>query len=152
MEFALLENERELNQSLDGLVILTTHRIKSSYKTWGYSDLQSIMLQHVTSCENKYRAFPVFLLLAAISLLAGIMYYANYSDYSDSPAKYGGLVFAVVFFLIYLASRKNTIVISSPSAKIYIPLKANDSDFAADFICKIEEAIHDLRKNSNAFL
>ena len=50
----LFPDEQIITESSEGIVVLTTHRICYTNSSWGKSYNQSIMLEHITSCENFY--------------------------------------------------------------------------------------------------
>ena len=106
----LFPEEQIVSQSSNNEVTLTTHRICSEYKEWGRSYNQSIMLEHITSCENINSTQVWLLFLGGLSLLGALL-----SGDSDILALL--ISIAVVCGLIYWLTRKNLIIISSPSTK-----------------------------------
>jgi hypothetical protein len=126
----LFPDETIISKSTDGDVNLTTHRILYEYKEWGKSYNQSIMLEHITSCENLYTSHMWALSLGIICIVAGFI----------TAAKIIGLAIGIILIAIYVNTKKNVIIISSPSTKMKIRVDGMKRELILDFINKIELA------------
>lgn len=133
---SLFKDERILTESNDGLITLTTHRIcKEEPKKWGRSYNQNIMLEHITSTENYSISHLWLYLLAALCVIVGFILIQN-----ENEAGIIGIFGGIVLVLIYYSSKKNLIIIGSPSTKMYIKVERMDKNKVLDFINKIEQA------------
>jgi hypothetical protein len=130
----LFHDEQILTQSSEGAVTLTTHRICYEYKDWGRSYNQSIMLEHITSCENYFSTYIILLVLAGIALIGGGM--GGGSFFAT------GLLVAIALGALYLATRKNFIIIASPSTQMKIKVTGMKRGDVLEFINKVEHAKH----------
>lgn len=141
MDLNLLENEVILKDY--DRIILTSHRIQSLFGSKRNFNLTSIMLEHITSCEYKRKTSPIFLTLGIISFLSGFYFFFI----SSSKSELGVILFVIGILLIiaYFTATSNSLVISSPTAKIGIRLEKQED--VIDFINTLESA-----KNKRLFL
>ncbi|NCC19043.1 MAG: hypothetical protein EOM29_08910 [Bacteroidia bacterium] len=135
MNLNLLENEKILKDY--DKIILTSHRIQSLFGSKSNFNLTSIMLEHITSCEYKRKTSPILGILGIISLLSGFYFFFNSSNISEL----GVILFVIGILLIiayYFTATSNSLVISSPTAKIGIRLEKQED--VIDFINTLESA------------
>ena len=117
---------------------MTTHRIAYEYKEWGSSYYQSIMLEDITSCENSYSSQIWLLILGGLSAVGGLIAATN----NNTESFGAGMLIALVFAALYWFTRRNVIIIGSPSTKMLVSVKGMQSDRILEFINKIELAKH----------
>ena len=134
----LFPDEQLLTQSTDGGVTLTTHRIAYEYKEWGRSYNQSIMLEHITSCENAYNTQVWLLILGGLCFVGGLIAATN----SNTEAFGMATLIAIVCTAIYWLTRSNLVIIASPSTKMLIKVNGMKRDRVLEFINKVEQAKH----------
>jgi hypothetical protein len=134
----LFSDEQLLTQSTDGGVTLTTHRIAYEYKEWGRSYNQSIMLEHITSCENAYNTQVWLLILSGLCFIGGLVAAANSNTETFGMAT----VIAIIFAAIYWLTKSNLVIIASPSTKMLIKVNGMKRDRVLEFINKVEQAKH----------
>lgn len=136
----LFEGEKIVSQSIHSLVnlTLTTHRISYDYSVWGTSINKSILLEHITSCENKYTSQIGFIALAIISLIIG------FSIGTDASMGIGFVSF-IFFSIIYALTRQNNIIIGSPSTRIRVNVSGMQREKILEFIDLIDETINNKR-------
>jgi len=134
----LFPDEQLLTQSSGGEVTLTTHRITYEYVEWGRSYNQSIMLEHITSCENKYNTQVWLIMLGALSLVTGLIL----SSDANRDAFTVSIFVALACSVIYWLTRSNLIIIASPSTRMYIKVNGMNRDTVLGFINKVEQAKH----------
>lgn len=134
----LFPDEQLITQSTDGGVTLTTHRIAYEYKEWGRSYNQSIMLEHITSCENAYNTQVWLLVLGGICFVIALLAATN----GNTQGFGGATLIALVFAIIYWQTRSNLIIIASPSTKMVIKVNGMKRDRVLEFINKVEQAKH----------
>lgn len=132
---SLFPDEKIVTQSSEGEVTLTTHRICYEYKEWGRSYNQSIMLEHITSCENNNSTQIWILILGVLFIFGGI-----FSGDNDVIMPFVAL--AVVCGLLYWFTRRNLVIVSSPSTKMQIKVVGMERTKVLDFINKIEQTKH----------
>src|SRR5258708_1905356 len=73
----LFSDEQIITKSDSDIVVLTSHRIFKEEKDFGASYNQSIMLEHITSCENKYVTQMWLLILGILLTLVTIFCAGN---------------------------------------------------------------------------
>ena len=134
----LFPDEQLLTQSTDGGVTLTTHRIAYEYKEWGRSYNQSIMLEHITSCENSYNTQVWLLILSGLCFVGGLIAATN----SNTEAFGMATIIAIICAVIYWLTRSNLVIIASPSTKMLIKVNGMKRDRVLEFINKVEQAKH----------
>ena len=136
---ALFPDEQILIQSSEGAVTLTTHRICYQYKDWAQSYNQSIMLEHITSCENYHNRQVWMLIIAGLCVLGGLIPAAS----NDTSLLVPTLLLALVLSLLYWFTSRNFIIISSPSTQIIIKVIGMKTDQVLKFINNVELARHE---------
>lgn len=134
----LFPDENIITESDGQKVVLTTHRICYEHKDWGRSYNQSIMLEHITSCENHSVNRYWLLVIAGIVFLFGFI-----SDPNNSSEIFTvcGLL-AVFLGLIFLFTRQNLVLIGSPSTKMKINVTGMSRNKVLAFINRIEQTKH----------
>ncbi len=133
----LFPDEKIVTQSSEGEVTLTTHRISYEYKEWGRSYNQSIMLEHITSCENNNTTQVWLLIIGVLAFLSGI-----FAAGKDMDVFWSLALVALVFGLLYWITRRNVVIISSPSTKMQIKVMQMKKDDVLSFINKVEQTKH----------
>jgi hypothetical protein len=131
----LFPGEQIITQSSDCAVTLTTHRICYEYREWGRFSEQSIMLEHITSCENYYSTQIWMLIAGVICVLGAFLEGLNH----DPSLLTGGLLLALVLGFLYWLTRQNFIVISSPSTSMVIKVKIKKEN-VRNFVNNVEQA------------
>lgn len=132
----LFPDESQILESNNKSVLLTTHRIRYQYKDWGRSYNQSIMLEHITSCESYTGSLFIFLVLSIISAAVGLLGVGS----GEGEYVAAALIIALLFFIIYWASRHAFIVVASPSTKMKIRIIGLTHQNMLDFLNKVELA------------
>lgn len=134
----LFPDEKIVSQSNGDRVILTTHRICYENKEWGRSYNQSIMLEHITSCENHYNSNNWLLVLAGFFIIFG-----TYTSGSGNGDLLGlGIIIGVFLLIGYWLTRRNLIIIGSPSTKMMINVTGMKREYVLSFINYIEQTKH----------
>ena len=140
---SLFPDEKLITESTDGGIILTSQRICREEIQFGNANSQSIMLEHVTSCESSSKSKMWLLVLGILILILGAAI--------QSPIA----LLSILFFWVYFYSRKSVIIISSPSTKMEINVIGMKLDQVQSFINKVEHTKHqrllDLNSKSNKF-
>lgn len=111
----LLPGEKVLSEAGASALVITTHRIRSEARAWGFSHITSIVLEELTSCELKMISYPVLLLLAGAIAAACAGYLAFGTAESYLPIV--GFVPALVCVFFYFASRCQVLSFASPTAR-----------------------------------
>lgn len=141
----LFPDEKIIVQSDKKQVILTSHRICYEYKEWGKAYNQSIMLEHITSCENYSSQRNLLLIMAIISLVLTIIGFGNNEEDMSVLFFFLTMIFSLLFWL----TRRNYIVIGSPSTKMSINVKRMSREKVLSFINDIEQTKHLRLKSIN---
>ncbi|MBX9785577.1 MAG: hypothetical protein K2X48_20025 [Chitinophagaceae bacterium] len=134
----LFPDEQIVPQSSEGAVTLTTHRICYEYKEWGRSYNQNIMLEHITSCENYYHTQVWLLIVGGLCLVGGLIAGAN----SNTEALSIGTLVALICGLLFWITRRNFVIIASPSTKMQIKVTGMQRERILNFINKVEQTKH----------
>lgn len=134
----LFPDEQIITESSEGIVVLTTHRICYTNSSWGKIYNQSIMLEHITSCENFYSS-NIWLLILAVLAFIGSFLGGLYNEKETLIYAMGVALFSLLLFFI---SRKSLIIISSPSTRMEINVKKMPQEVVLNFINKVEQSKH----------
>ena len=130
----LFPGESVVTYSDGGVVTLTTHRICKQEKEWGRSYNQDIMLEHITSCEDRTSSNIILLILSFVAFFLAITSgLARSRDFT--PAFITGLV----LLLIYFFTKKKQIIIASPSTKMHINVSGMSATTIAGFVDKVQQ-------------
>jgi hypothetical protein len=134
-----LPYEKTLLTAEDKAVALTTHRIRADFRNGGHARVQSIMLEHVTSCEITKTSHPLLLVIGIILAIAGSV--GAMTMRSDSTAgALGIVVIGALFLVIYLATRRIVLSVSSASASINLRVTSLGVEGAVAFVDELEAA------------
>jgi len=88
-----------------------------------------------------YKTKPLFLILGIIFLVAGIPLLIYELEYGHSNFGALSLFIGVVFIVIYFATRKHVITISSDRGKdLDVEMKGTSKERIDEFLTKIQEA------------
>lgn len=127
----LLPGEKIVTSSDNGILILTTKRVRYDSVVWGKSHLVSITLSSVASCGLATMSFPVLLLLAAIA--------AGYAIVLQGDAFALSLGASIVGVVTYFLTRRVVISIASNGGQnIMVPIKGMKREAAVGFIDAVE--------------
>lgn len=138
----LFENEQIITQSSGGVVTLTTHRIRYATSGWGHAHITSIMLESISSVQSHFKSIPLFIVLSVAALAVGLFAEMN----NESGGFIAGLAVGAVLILLYFASRKHVVTVSSKGgAAISFLAKGMDQYEITRFIDQVEEAKHNRR-------
>jgi hypothetical protein len=91
-------------------LVLTTHRVRYEFKSWGYSNRIGIMLESLASCGVTRSSSPLWLILAVVAFLLGAAYA---QQPRNEMALAVGIAAALVFVLIYFLTRQEMITLTS---------------------------------------
>ena len=134
----LFPEENIITESDGQQVVLTTHRICYEHKEWGRSYNQSIMLEHITSCENHSISRYWLLVIAGLLIVLGFFSTTNGSSEILSIC---GLI-ALGLGLLFWFTRQSLVVVGSPSTKMLINVTGMNRDKVLSFINQIEQTKH----------
>jgi hypothetical protein len=135
---ALFSDEQIVTQSTDNTTTLTTHRLCYEHREWGRSYNQSIMLEHITSCENYASSQVIFIVISVACLFFGFLAGAG----GNPSALIVMTVIALVVGAMYFITKASYITIASPSTKMKIKVNGMKSEQVMDFINKVEQTKH----------
>lgn len=138
----LLPGERVLIEDIDGMLILTTRRVRFSQRGRGQSIFTSITLDAVASCGLTTVSYPRLLLLAILVIL-GAIWYGNMSNQNSGLASMIAFV-GVVLIGLYFSSRKGVLKIASAGDAITVKSKGISREKLIEFIETLEQAKADL--------
>ena len=141
----LFPDEQLITQSNDNAVTLTTHRICYEYKEWGRSYNQNIMLEHITSSENKYNTQIWLLIISILSFIGSLVCASGGNTEGFRVA----LFITLCCLALYWITRSNVIIIASPSTKMMIKATGMKREQVLEFINKVEQAKHKRLLNLN---
>jgi hypothetical protein len=135
----LFPDEQIVSSSDGDKVVLTTHRICYENNEGG-SYNQSIMLEHITSCEYKSVKIYGLLIIAGLLLVSDFLFVRDWDFFlyvikEFTTQRYIAFGLAILFWF----TRYALIVVGSPSTKMFINVKGMNSDTVLLFINKIEQ-------------
>jgi len=107
------------------------------------------MLEHVSSCRLQAITNPARLLLGAVLAIGGLLVALSGQQ---QMMIVGGLValLGVLLVICYFTSRRNEIIVASPSLTIHIKVTKKSIDDCAQVIDELEAAINDRFKQSQS--
>lgn len=132
-----IENEQTILEADIGGFTLTTHKIRFHAEQDGRAKVTSIMLEHVTSCDIDKKSNPIFLVIAALFLIGGIL---ASTGSGEAPGFIFGLIIAIILVLIYIFTRRQVLTIASPSSKIFLNTQRMPINKVIEAINQIEAA------------
>lgn len=137
----LIEDERNLIESEDKVVLLTTHRIRYNAEKIGVTYFGSIMLDEVALCTISRKSKPVFMVLGVLTLLFGLYQMSKgYSINSIIPI----LVVSAIFFIIYYVTVKKYLEVASAGSSILMNTSRMSMSKIVEFVDEVESAKHNL--------
>jgi hypothetical protein len=129
----LLPGERQVSESSDGSVVLTSHRVRLDQG----GAFVSIPLEQVASCSIGTRSHPILLVIAAVVWLGSFQFAG---ERVTTLAFIIGAVFGALIVGIYVMSRTQVIVIASPGEFIRIRTRGMTRAVCVQFIDDLERA------------
>jgi hypothetical protein len=131
-----LDGERVLLESENGLLTVTTHRVRKHATDRGSARIVSMMVESVTSCEVTHDSHPQLLGFAALAVLGGLLL----NNSRDNTALVLGLVAAILLAVAYVVTRRQVVRVSSPSAHIDVRLIGMSLEQAVGVVDAVEKA------------
>ena len=133
----LLPDEHVIG-NLNGMLVLTTQRIRYDRARFGHSHIISITLNSIASCQLVTKTKPLLLLISACFLpLSLVCYMYTYMMWSALFV----LGLSLVPVALYFNSRRAMISIaSSGGTKIHMPVNRMNRDSIVAFIDAVEQA------------
>lgn len=136
----LFPDEQIVSSSDGDKVVLTTHRICYEHKEWGRSYNQSIMLEHITSCEYQSVKSYGLLIIAGLLIVLDFWVVRDWETFfyviNEFPIQ---RLIAIGLAILFWFTRYALIVVGSPSTKMLINVKGMNRGIALSFINKIEQ-------------
>jgi len=143
----LFNSEQIITESGNGLITLTTHRLRYYAKSMQRAHLESIMLGNISSISLRYRSKPFYLALAIIGFAAAAWLMYNEGDDSFAIPAAASLFLLVLYFL----SRKAALAIASKGgATIYFHTTNMKRADQLQFINQIEQGIESHRLSTTS--
>lgn len=135
----LFDGEKILTTTDSNIVVLTTHRIRSSNSVnWGQHSTVSIMLEKVSSIQATYSSYPLLLVLTGIMALGAALLAIQRGDESAIVLP---IILAIIFVIAYFATRRHVCIIASDGgAKLAFETARMDKEVLLRFIDQIEQA------------
>ena len=132
---ALLPDEQVVTSLGNGVLTLTTKRVRYDLSMSGGSRLVSIVLDSVASCALATKSYPLLFIPAAIAFIFAFMAAA----FKDGASFILGFIVGSAFVLAYLLTRKAVISIaSSGGAVILFPVNGMNHESIKSFIEAVE--------------
>lgn len=138
----LMTEEKIIMEGDYNQITLSTHRIRQEYKTWFETELVSIMLEKVTSCEYSKKSRPIFLIIGLLLWVFSFIY-GGIEGSGAQEISLGLLFCGLVLIIIYFMTINRGLFISSATAKIKINTKGMKDENIKAFIDKLEIAKND---------
>jgi hypothetical protein len=129
----LMPGERQVSESSDGSIVLTSHRVRLDQG----SELVSICLEQVASCTIGTRSHPILLVIAAVVWLGSFQFAG---ERVTTLAFLIGTVVGALIVGVFVMSRAQVIVIASPGESIRIRTRGMTRAACVQFIDDLERA------------
>ena len=133
----LLPEEKVLIEANDGILTLTTHRVRLDQRASGKSRLIGITLDAVASCGLVTRSLPLLLVVAGLIALFGFVQLTQRSG-TDTGAVL--LLVAAAFVAAYFFTRSSVLAVASAGETISVAVKGMSRDAIVDFVETLERA------------
>lgn len=127
-----IPNEKVLYKSDGYSLVLTTHRIRHDRG----SEVTSIMLEELRSCEMLYTSKLRFLIIGALLVLIGLGGIAK----AQGDIFWLGLIIGLFLIMAYFLSRKSVLQLCSGGAAITYGIDGKSKDVAMKIIDSVEAA------------
>jgi hypothetical protein len=134
----LMPNESVLLESEGRSLILTTHRVRYQVETFGNAVIKSIMLDELASCAMVRSSNVVFLVLAAVCFVIGLL--VAMGGRRNEGALLVGIVLAIIFVFAYFVSRRQILAFASAGTTISVNTQGIKLEAAQQFIEQAEAA------------
>lgn len=135
----LIPSEKILLESDNKELVLTTHRVRHTFRQGGELRLTSIMLEALQASELRRISYPAWLYLAGFSVLLGIILY------DDNPAFFiAGLILAAICIYAYYFTRRQVLRLTSADGAILAEVKGLSKQASVEFIDAVEIAKADM--------
>jgi len=134
----LMPDEKILLESDDKELVLTTHRVRLEAESLGHARVVSIMLDQLASCAMTRTSQPIFLIIAGICFISGVVIAAN--GRGNESGFIGGIILAATFSVIYLVNRQQVLALASAGATINVNTQGMKLDAVKSFIERAEVA------------
>lgn len=128
----LMPGEKILLESDGKGLVLTTHKVRYEYEGVGFGEIRSIMLEELASCAMTRSSNPIFLIVAAICFIAGVAI--------GRASIVGGVILALIFLVIFFATRKQALLLASAGATITFDTRGMSPEDVKKFIDRTEAA------------
>jgi len=129
----LLDKEIIITSAEDDKIVLTSYRIRQQSAEG--NDLVSIMLDNVSSIQVTYHAQPLWLVAAAIGLLATFWFSQGAMEIWIST-----LLLSLIAVIIFIISRKHRVRIAASTASINFDTKGLNRNAVYTFVSQVEQA------------
>lgn len=127
----LLPGEQIVTTSKNGILTLTTKRVRYDSVVWGKSNLISITLNSVASCGLVTKSFPFLLILGAIAFMA------SFTQHGESF--WVMFAIATVIVVSYFFTRRAVISVASNGGEaILVPTQGMKREAIISFIEAVE--------------
>ena len=135
-----LPDEEVLVTSNQDTIVLTNQRIQMSDKEWGKTYQITIFLENISSIEVLYKSNPLFLVIAGLCLLFGLLALPQ-AQANGSNISIGGFVVGIIFLILWFFSRSRQVSIASNGgSKLHFRVDGMSAPEVTDFIDKVIHA------------
>ena len=133
----LFDNEAFLSKSDDGLITLTSRRLRYNSSTLGKAHIISIALEKIASIEIHYRSWYLIL----ITGILGLGFELAMSTENQDDAAFFGFALGAICIVVFFVTRKHVITVASDGgARINFYTRGMSRENLLHFINKIEQA------------
>lgn len=138
----LLPGEQIILESDNGVLVLTSCRVRYQSKTAGYQNVISIMLNAVSAVGIERKSHPMLIILGLISIIGGWVEQSS-KVYNSAGSEYLalGLIIAAAFSLVYWFTSRQFIWVASSGARLNVPAHRMRAASALEFINEVEAAV-----------
>lgn len=117
-----------------GNVTLTNNEVIQSNSYVGRKHFMQIFLKNISSVQLKYKSFPIWILLAVISLIVALSTFNN-----EQGCFTTSIVLMIIFIVVFFATRKYILIITARGGEKMVEIIDSCAD-AQNFVDKLVAA------------
>lgn len=129
----LIDGEQVVLQANEGILVLTTHRLRLTQELAGRRQVVSMTLDAVASCSVVMRSPPWLLVLAIVAAAAGALMLGT-----DVATGGGLLALAALFLLLWFLFRRTVLAVASAGESIFVGARGMSREALTGFIDALE--------------
>jgi len=137
----LLPQEHTVLKSKNGLVHVTTHRLRYEDIAMGKATVKSIMLDDLSFSAISYKSKTIYIILGLLMVFISFMCFASGgSNPGASTAGAVSFLFGLIFIALYFITRKQCLSFCSSGGSIDFEIRGMAMSDAINILDEVEKA------------